>query len=101
VCIRYRSNVSTEPLPSNDKRIFTEPLPSNNTAIITEQLPSNDTGIFTKPLLSNDKGTFTEPLPSNDKGDTHTQQGDLISLLLFFQNKESRVKIKQLKNCYI
>jgi hypothetical protein len=25
--------------------------------------------------------------------DTHTQQGDLISLLLFFQNKKSRLKI--------
>jgi hypothetical protein len=25
VCIRYRGNVSTEPLPSNDKGIFTEP----------------------------------------------------------------------------
>jgi hypothetical protein len=26
VCIRYRGNVSTEPLPSNDRGIFTEPL---------------------------------------------------------------------------
>jgi hypothetical protein len=25
VCIRYRGNVSTEPLPSNDRGIFTEP----------------------------------------------------------------------------
>jgi hypothetical protein len=50
VCIRYRGNVSTEPLPSTDRRIFTEPLPSN------------------------DKGMFTEPLPSNygGGGDTHT-----------------------------
>jgi hypothetical protein len=81
VCIRYRGNVSTEPLPSNDREIFTEPLPSNNK------------GIFTKPLPSNDKGTFTEPLPSNGSGiHTHKQQRDLISLLLFFQNKESRLK---------
>jgi hypothetical protein len=63
VCIRYRGNVSTEPLPSNDRGIFTEPLPSN------------------------DKGIFTEPLPSNDMGDTqkhtHRQQHDFISLLYF------------------
>jgi hypothetical protein len=43
VFIRYRDNVSAEPLPSIDK------------------------GIFTEPLASNDKGTFTEPLPSNYK----------------------------------
>jgi hypothetical protein len=30
VCIRYRVNVSTEPLPSNDTGIFSEPLPSND-----------------------------------------------------------------------
>jgi hypothetical protein len=30
VCIRYRGNVSTEPLPSNDRGIFTEPLPTDN-----------------------------------------------------------------------
>jgi hypothetical protein len=73
VCMRYRSNFSTEPLPSNDKGIFTELLPSN------------------------DKGTFTEPLPNNDEGgrgytDTHRQQRDFISLLLFFLNKESMLK---------
>jgi hypothetical protein len=33
VCIRYRGNVSTEPLPSNDRRIFTEPLSSNDKGI--------------------------------------------------------------------
>jgi hypothetical protein len=61
-------------------------------------LPSNDKGILTEPLPSNDKGTFTEPLPSNDRGLhtrslPHTQQRDFISLLLFFQNKESRLKV--------
>jgi hypothetical protein len=30
VCIRYRGNVSTEPLPRNDRGIFTAPLPSND-----------------------------------------------------------------------
>jgi hypothetical protein len=48
VCIRYRGNVSTEPLPSNDKGIFTEPL------------ASNDRGISTEPLL-------WQPFPSNDR----------------------------------
>jgi hypothetical protein len=45
VCIRYRGNVSTEPLPSNDKKIFTEPLPSNDREIFTKPLPSNDRGV--------------------------------------------------------
>jgi hypothetical protein len=44
VCIRYRCNVSTEPLPSNDRGIFTEPLPNNDRGIFTHPLPSNDTG---------------------------------------------------------
>jgi hypothetical protein len=30
VCICYCSNVSTKPLPSNDRGIFTEQLPSND-----------------------------------------------------------------------
>jgi hypothetical protein len=86
-CIRYRGNVYTEPLPSNDKGMFTEPLPSNDNGMFTEPVPSNDNEIFTEPLPSNDRGIFTEPLPSNDRVD-HRQQRDLISLLLFFQNKE-------------
>jgi hypothetical protein len=70
--------------------------------VSTEPLPTNDKGIFSEPLPSNDKGTLIEPLPSRDRGDTqvythtrthtHGQQSDLISLLLFFQNKESRLK---------
>jgi hypothetical protein len=48
VCIRYRGDVSTEPLPSNDRGFLTDPLPSN------------------------DMWIFTEPLSSNDKGDTNT-----------------------------
>jgi hypothetical protein len=51
VCIRYCDNVSTEPLPSND-RIFTDPLSSNNKEIFIEPLPSND------------KETSIEPFPS-------------------------------------
>jgi hypothetical protein len=44
-CIRHRGNVSTEPLPSNDRGIFTEPLPSNDEGIFIEPLPSKDRGI--------------------------------------------------------
>jgi hypothetical protein len=76
MCVRYRGNVYTEPLPSNNTNIFTEPLPSNNKEI------------FIYPLLSNDRGTFTEPLPSNNRGihrHTHIQQRDLICLLYFFK----------------
>jgi hypothetical protein len=47
VCIRYRGNVSTEPLASNDRGVFTEPLPSNNREIFTEPLPSNDRWRYT------------------------------------------------------
>jgi hypothetical protein len=78
VCIRYRGNVSTEPLPGNDKGVL-EALSSNEKEISTEPLPSNDRGILTEPLPSKDKGMFTEPLPSNDRADTqtHRQQHDL------------------------
>jgi hypothetical protein len=78
---------------------ITEPSSSNDKGIFTELLPSNDRGICIKPWPSKDKGNFTEPLPSSDKGDTqthtytHRQQRDLISLLSFFQNKESKLKI--------
>jgi hypothetical protein len=30
VCIRYRGNFSSDPMPSNDRGNFTEPLPSND-----------------------------------------------------------------------
>jgi hypothetical protein len=69
VCIHYRGNVCTEPLPSNDRGIYTEPL------------PSNDKGIFTEPLSSNGKGIFTGPLPSNDTGihiQTQTDAKDFL-----------------------
>jgi hypothetical protein len=60
VCIRYRGNVFTELLPSNDRGILIEPLPSNNRVI------------FTKPLPSNDRMIFTVALPNNDRGDAQT-----------------------------
>jgi hypothetical protein len=36
MCIRYRGNISTEPLPNNDRGIFTEPLPSNDKGILIQ-----------------------------------------------------------------
>jgi hypothetical protein len=77
VCIRYHGNVSTEPLPSNDR------------------------GIFTEPSLSNDKGIFTEPLPSNDMGETQALARTQTAMwshkpTLVFQNKESRLKTEKL-----
>jgi hypothetical protein len=60
--------------------------------------------VSTESLSSNDRGTFTQPLPSSDKGflpsrylatirGIHRQQRDLLSLRLFFQNEESRLKL--------
>jgi hypothetical protein len=69
VCIRYRGNISTEPLPSTERVIFTEPLPSNNK------------GIFTEPFLSNDWGDTQTHTHTH----TYTQQRDLLSPLSFFK----------------
>jgi hypothetical protein len=41
VCIRYRGNVSTDPLPSKNRRIFTEPLPRNDTRDTQTHTDSN------------------------------------------------------------
>jgi hypothetical protein len=70
VCIRYSCKVSTEPLPSNDKGF----LQNRSLATIRGFLPSRCLATI---------GGYT---------DTHRQQRDLISLLLFFQNKGSRLK---------
>jgi hypothetical protein len=44
---------------------------------------------------------FTKPLPSNDGvGDTYIEQGDFISLLLFFQNSDFRLKMFGLPYTY-
>jgi hypothetical protein len=82
-------------------------VPWHNTGHIEHDAPNNSsivTCVFITAVkflpsryLAMIGGYFTEPLPSNDKEDTqthtHTQQRDLINLLLFFQNKESRLKI--------
>jgi hypothetical protein len=70
VCICYCGNVSTEPLPSNNRGIF------------TELLPSDDRGIFTKPLPSKDMGIHTRACVHTHR---HRQQRDLTSLLYFFK----------------
>jgi hypothetical protein len=109
VCIRYRSNVSTEPLPSNDRGIFTEPLSSNDKGILTEPLPSSDRGFLPSRWVETTGGFLPSSclamirglLPSrclatirgiHSHTRTHTQQRDLITQLLFFQNKESTLK---------
>jgi hypothetical protein len=61
VCIRYRVNVSIEPLPSNDKGIS-----------LQRSCLATVGGIFTGMLSSNHTRIFTETFPSNDRGDTQT-----------------------------
>jgi hypothetical protein len=75
VCIRYCSNVSTEPLPSNGRGNFTEPLPSNNKG---DTLSSIRHGrhwkqrlqqVFCCCMCIHYRGNVsTEPLPSNNMG---------------------------------
>jgi hypothetical protein len=95
MCIRYRGNDSTKPLPSNDKGTFTMSLPSHDKGIFSELLPSKERGIFTEQMPINDKGTFNEPLPNNDNGDTQTQKKTATcshkpTFIIF--NKECRLK---------
>jgi hypothetical protein len=74
VCIRYRGNVSTEQLPTNDRGIFTELLPSNNKGTFTVALPSNDRGIYRHTQTHTRTATWShKPTP-------------------FLQNKDSRLK---------
>jgi hypothetical protein len=104
VCIRYRGNVSTEPLPSNDRGIILQ----------NEQLPSNDRGIPIQThrlmggiiylgrwdgLRCRDIRTKVHKYwfrhsKADMGGDARTsgEQRDFISLLYFFQNKESGIK---------
>jgi hypothetical protein len=47
---------------------------------------------------------FTEPLPSNDRGihiKTYGHQGDLISLLLFFKNNETTLKMNNMNTSMV
>jgi hypothetical protein len=73
VCIRYRGNVSTEPLPSNDRVIFTGPLPSNDKGNFTESFTNNDRGVHRQ----------TDTHRHAHTHNTHRQQRDLISLFCF------------------
>jgi hypothetical protein len=43
VCIRFRVNVSTEPLPGNNRGIFTEPLTSKDRGIYRHTYTSTHT----------------------------------------------------------
>jgi hypothetical protein len=64
MCMRYRGNVSTEPMPSNDKGF----LPSRCLATIGRFLPSRCLATI-----------------GRIHGHTHRQQRDLISLLCYFK----------------
>jgi hypothetical protein len=76
--------------------IFTDALSTHFRGILIDPFSSIDRGILSELLSSYDKGIVTEPLSSNHMGDTQThtyrQQRDLINLILFFQNKGSRLK---------
>jgi hypothetical protein len=87
-CIRYSKNMFTEPLPSNDRR---------DTHIYTQ---TDGRHLWSKPLRLPQVAWYITKFHTDwfrhsnvDRGDTqtHRRQGGTISLLLFFQNKESRL----------
>jgi hypothetical protein len=48
------------------------------------------------PSFINIRSAIQKLIGRDTHTDTHRQQGELISLLLFFQNKESRLKIDKM-----
>jgi hypothetical protein len=89
VCIRCRGNIVTEPLPSNDKgiHIYTHSLMGGIYEVHRwDELRCHD--IYTK--FHND--WFRHSNVDRGESRTHRQHGDLISILLFSQNKESGLK---------
>jgi uncharacterized C2H2 Zn-finger protein len=88
MCIRYRGNSSTEPLPSND-RGYTWTDGRDVLIRLFRCLRCRD--ICTK----FHKDWFRHSEVNRGHTHTHTQERDLISLLcfFFFQNKESRLEI--------
>jgi hypothetical protein len=58
VCICYRGNVYTEPLPSNEKGIFIEPLPSNHWATLPSRCLATIVGIHTHTATWSHKPTL-------------------------------------------
>jgi hypothetical protein len=94
MCIHYHGNVSTEPLPSNDKEVFTESLPRNDKGIHTQT--HRLTGrIFNKGLdMGSGAMIYVPSFIKIGSGiqklmggytDTHGQQRDPIILLYFFK----------------
>jgi hypothetical protein len=73
MCICYRGNVSTEPLPSNDSGIFTKPLPSNDRGIGAVIYVPSFIKIF----------SGVQKLLGGIHRHTNRQKRDLISLLNF------------------
>jgi hypothetical protein len=107
VCIRYRGNFSTDLLPSNYKRIFTELSRYPATIRDTHTKHRLIGGIFNSVVeMSSGAVIYASSFIKIDSGVqrllggytdrhtyTHGHQHDLISLLYFFQNKKSRLKI--------
>jgi hypothetical protein len=92
VCVRCSVNVSTEPMPSNKRGI----------QICTHRLMGGICegrswdGLRCHDIHINfhkDWFTLTKVDGKGLDSQTHRQQGELISLILFFQNKESRLKM--------
>jgi hypothetical protein len=89
VCTLCRGNVFTKPLPSNHKGIHVHKLMGGIFEVrCWDGLRCHD--IHTE----SHKDWFRHSQVDGGYTDVETQQGDRISLLLFFLNKESRLRIK-------
>jgi hypothetical protein len=86
--IGCRGNVFTEPLSSNGRRIHVQK--HRPMGGICEM--GSGVMIYIRSYI-NIGSDVQKLIGRNTK--THRQRGDLINLLLFFQNKESRLKIRR------
>jgi hypothetical protein len=85
VCIRYRGNVSTEPLPSNYRGIFTEPLPSNDRGFLPSHCLATIRGLSPSNCLATIGRIHTH---------THIRTATWSHKpTIFFPNNDSRLKI--------
>jgi hypothetical protein len=81
VCIRYRGNVSTEPLPSNDRGIQTHRL-------TTVEMVSGAV-IYVPSFIKIGSGVQRLIRGGCTDTHTHTEQRHLISLLYFFKIRQA------------
>jgi hypothetical protein len=89
-CISCRRNVFTEPLPSND-RVYTHTDTGLWEGFIKYAVEMGSGAIIYIPSFIK-TGSGILKLMGRIHIQIHRHQGDLISLLLFFQNKGSRLK---------